>query len=78
MTLEEFAGEFFQDVLAEADAEGQFVEDVFFHRFCEHLMEAGELDSADRVAYQGQPGEAFASTDTEAIPPRTTRIPSVS
>ena len=59
MTVEEFAGEFFQDVLAEADAEGQFVEDVFFHRFCEHLMEAGELDSADRVAYQGQPGRGI-------------------
>lgn len=59
MTVEEFAGEFFQDVLAEADAEGQFVEDVFFHRFSEHLMEAGELDSADRVAYQGQPGRGI-------------------
>ena len=59
MTVEEFAGEFFQDVLAEADAEGQFVEDVFFHRFCEHLMEAGELESADRVAYQGQPGRGI-------------------
>ena len=59
MTVEEFASEFFQDVLAEADAAGQFVEDVFFHKFCEHLMEAGELDSADRVAYQGQPGRGI-------------------
>ena len=59
MTVEEFAGEFFQDVLAEADADGQFVEDVFFHKFCEHLMEAGELDSADRAAYQGQPGKGI-------------------
>ena len=59
MTVEEFAGEFFQDVLAEADADGQFVEDVFFQKFCEHLMEAGELDSADRVAYQGQPGRGI-------------------
>ncbi len=59
MTVEEFAGEFFQDVLAEADAQGQFVEDVFFHKFCEHLMEAGELDSADRVAYRGQPGRGI-------------------
>ncbi len=59
MTVEEFSGEFFQDVLAEADADGQFVEDVFFHKFCEHLMEAGELESADRVAYQGQPGRGI-------------------
>ena len=27
MTVEEFAGEFVQDVLAEADAESQFIED---------------------------------------------------
>ena len=59
MTVEEFAGEFFQDVLAEADADGQYIEDVFFHKFCEHLMEAGDLDSADRVAYQGQPGRGI-------------------
>ena len=49
MTVEEFAYEFFQDILAESDADGQFVEDVFFQKFCEHLMEAGEIDSADRV-----------------------------
>ena len=56
MTVEEFAYEFFQDILAESDADGQFVEDVFFQKFCEHLMEAGEIDSADRVPYQGPPG----------------------
>ena len=59
MTIEEFAAGFFQDVLAEADADGQYQEDIFFHRFCEHLMEAGELDSADRVPYQGQPGRGI-------------------
>ena len=59
MTVEEFAREFFQDVLAESDADGQFLEDVFFQRFCEHLMEAGEIDSADRVPYQGPPGRGI-------------------
>ena len=59
MTLEEFAREFFQDVLAESDADGQFVEDVFFHKSCEHLMEAGELDSADRAPYLGPPGRGI-------------------
>lgn len=59
MTIEEFAGEFLQDVAAESDADGQFLEDVFFHKFCEHLMEAGELSSADRVAYQGPPGRGI-------------------
>ena len=59
MTVEEFAYEFFQDILAESDADGQFVEDVFFQKFCEHLMEAGEIDSADRVPYQGPPGRGI-------------------
>ena len=52
MDVEEFAREFIQDVLAESDADGQFMEDVFFQKSCEQLMEAGELDSADRVPYR--------------------------
>ncbi len=52
MEVEEFAREFFQDMLAESDADGQFLEDVFFQKSCEQLMEAGDLESADRVAYR--------------------------
>ncbi len=52
MNLEEFARNFLQDVLAESDADGQFIEDVFFQKACELLMEAGELDAADRVPYR--------------------------
>ena len=52
MEVEEFAREFLQDVLAESDADGQFVEDVFFQKACEQLMEAGELEAADRVPYR--------------------------
>lgn len=59
MALEEFAREFFQDVLTESDADSQFLEDIFFQKFCEHLMEAGEIDSADRVPYQGPPGRGI-------------------
>ena len=59
MPVEEFAREFFQDVVAESDADGQFMEDVFFQRFCDHLMEAGEIDSADRVPYLGPPGRGI-------------------
>ena len=59
MALEEFAREFFQDVVAESDADGEFMEDVFFQKFCEHLMEAGEIDSADRVPYLGPPGRGI-------------------
>ena len=59
MTLDEFARDFLQDVLAESDADGQFLQDVFFQKTCEHLMEAGELDSADRAPYLGPPGRGI-------------------
>ena len=59
MTLDEFAQEFLQDVLVESDADGQFLEDVFFQKACEQLMEVGELDSADRAAYIGPPGRGI-------------------
>ena len=59
MTIEEFAATFRQDVFSESDADRQFHEDVFFQNFCEHLLEAGELDSADRAAYRGPPGRGI-------------------
>lgn len=59
MTVEDFAREFFQDILAESDADGEFMEDVFFQRFCDHLVEAGEIESADRVPYLGLPGRGI-------------------
>ena len=52
MEISEFAQELLQDVLAEADADGEFREDVFFDKACAHLEEAGELDTADRVPYR--------------------------
>lgn len=55
ITLDEFAKDFFQEILSEADADGQFVETVFFDKFCENLTEAGELDTADRADYRGPP-----------------------
>ena len=59
MTLDEFAQDFLQDVHAESDANHEFLEDVFFRRACDQLMEAGELDSADRAAYLGPPGRGI-------------------
>lgn len=59
MTLDEFAQEFLQDVVAESDADGQFLEDVFFQKACDQLMEAGELDSADRAPYLSPPGRGI-------------------
>lgn len=50
-SIEEFHQEFFQDIHGAADADGRYVEDAFFERFCDNLIEAGELDSADRAQY---------------------------
>lgn len=49
--LAEFHQEFFQEVIASADADGQYVEDAFFELFCSYLVDAGELDTADRVTH---------------------------
>jgi len=49
--LQEFYQEFFQDVLGVADAEGRYAEDAFFEKFCDQLVEAGELETADRAPY---------------------------
>ena len=51
MTIQEFADAFRQDVLAEADAGQQFREDVFFDKACAYIVEAGDLDTADRAPY---------------------------
>ena len=59
MTVEEFALAFRQDVAAESDADGRFSEDVFFQKFCDYLLDAGDLDSADRVAYRGPSGRGI-------------------
>jgi hypothetical protein len=49
--LEEFYQEFFQEIHGTADSEGRHTEDAFFDLFCEQLVDAGELDTADRAYY---------------------------
>ena len=56
MQLDEFYAGFLQDVLAEAEASGMFTEDTFFDRFSAELVDAGEIDTADRAHYSGQRG----------------------
>ena len=53
--LEEFAKDFSQDILNEAEAGGKLLEDAFFEKFCGILTDAGELDTADRADYKGPP-----------------------
>lgn len=59
MNVEEFSIEFFQEVLSQAEAEGLYAEDVFFDRFTEHLVEAGEISTADRAEYRGRSGSGI-------------------
>jgi hypothetical protein len=54
--LDQFHTEFFQEVVRAADANGSFAEDSFFEVFCEHLVEAGELETADRAQFLGPRG----------------------
>ena len=55
ISIDDFANDFFQDILNEADANGYFTETVFFEKFCDYLTEAGELETADRTDYRGPP-----------------------
>ena len=59
MKLEEFQAELFQDVLAEADAAGEYGETVFFEKFGDLLTEAGELVTADHAHYRGPTGSGI-------------------
>lgn len=54
--VQEFHDVVFQDVLAAADAEGRYSEDAFFDWYCEKLVDAGELDTADRAPYSSPRG----------------------
>lgn len=49
--LDDFYQEFFQEIHSSADAEGRYAEDAFFALFCEHLIAAGEIETADRTLY---------------------------
>lgn len=49
--LATFYDEFFQEVHATADVGGVYVEDAFFDLFSSYLIDAGELDTADRAQY---------------------------
>ena len=55
ISIEDFSRDFFQDIWTEADAGGEFAETAFFEKFCAVLVEAGELETADRADYRGPP-----------------------
>ena len=49
MILEDFKKDLLQSVHVESDAEGEYLEDIFFQKSTDQLIEAGDLDTADRV-----------------------------
>lgn len=49
--IEEYCEELLQEVHTRADADGWFVEDAFFDVLSETLVDAGEIETADRVHY---------------------------
>ena len=53
MTIDiaEYHEELFQEIHSRADAEGRFAEDAFFEVLSESLIDAGEIETADRVHY---------------------------
>jgi hypothetical protein len=56
INLEEFHASLFQDLLTTAHSNAEWTEDVFFEAFCGHLVDAGELETADRLAYAPSQG----------------------
>lgn len=55
-SLEAFYQEFFQDVLSEAHLDGDYHEDAFVESFCSFLVEAGDIETFDRVSYAAARG----------------------
>ena len=47
--IAEYHEELFQEIQSRADAEGRFAEDAFFDVLSESLIDAGEIETADRV-----------------------------
>ena len=56
MSLEEFHEDFFNQVRASADAEGQFLETSFLVHFAAYLEDAGEFDTFDLAQYRAAKG----------------------
>lgn len=53
--IEEFYAELLHDIHSTADADGRYLEDSFFELVCGYLVDAGELDTADRAFYNPRP-----------------------
>src|SRR5687768_12268766 len=55
-SLAEFHATFFNEVRAESDAEGRFLETSFLERYGEWLVDSGEFDTFDLAQYRAARG----------------------
>jgi hypothetical protein len=51
--IKDFYNDFFQDISASADSDGNFLETSFIELYCNYLTEAGEFDTCDIAQYRG-------------------------
>ncbi len=51
-----FHQEFLQEVQRAADADGKFFEDAFFETFCNYVVDAGDIDEANRAYFNNGRG----------------------
>ena len=54
--LTEYSQNLFQDIVAGSHATEKFSEEYFFEKFCDILIEAGEINDAISIMYKGPPG----------------------
>ncbi|RWO32342.1 MAG: AIPR protein [Mesorhizobium sp.] len=56
ISLEEFHEDFFNQVRAAADAEGEFLEAAFLELYCDYLTDSGEFDTFDAAHHRAAKG----------------------
>ena len=57
--LSEYSQNLFQDIVAGSHATEKFSEEYFFEKFCDILVEAGEINDAVSIMYKGPPGSGI-------------------
>ena len=59
LEIDSFAHDFFQDVVSESEVAGNYSEEVFIEKYCDVLVDAGEIESAGIVSYRGPSGSGI-------------------
>ena len=73
ISIEEFHQDFFQEVMASADVDGQYAEDAFFELFCEYLDTQPYASMGGESHGNGTETTRPAPSDDTAEPSRARR-----